>query len=117
MNIGFDASRAFVDKKTGTENYSHQLLKYLLQLDQANNYYIYTRDSSQESVVSSLVNSNLPSTNYHLPTIPLSRLWTQVGLAARTFIDPLDVLFIPSHTLPIIRKPGLKTVLTVHDLG
>ncbi len=24
---------------------------------------------------------------------------------------------MPSHTLPLIRKPGLKTVVTVHDLG
>jgi glycosyltransferase involved in cell wall biosynthesis len=35
----------------------------------------------------------------------------------QTFKDPLDLLFVPSHTLPLIRKPGLKTVLTVHDLG
>lgn len=94
MNIGFDASRAFIGKKTGTENYSYQILTHLQKLDHTNNYYIYTKQN-----------------------IPFPRLWTQAGLALQTFKDPLDILFIPAHTLPIIRKPGLKTVITVHDLG
>jgi glycosyltransferase involved in cell wall biosynthesis len=38
-------------------------------------------------------------------------------LALQTFKDKLDVLFVPAHTLPVIRRPGLKTVVTVHDLG
>lgn len=94
MQIGFDGSRAFGKNKTGTENYSYQLLKALTKIDQKNKYIIYDKK-----------------------TIPLPWLWTQVGLASRTFLDPLDVLFVPAHTLPLIRKPGLKTVVTVHDLG
>lgn len=94
MNIGFDASRAFIGKKTGTENYSYQILSHLQKLDHNNKYYVYTKKN-----------------------IPYPRFWTQFGLALQTFKDPLDVLFVPAHTLPIIRKPGLKTVITVHDLG
>jgi len=56
--------------------------------------------------------------NFKFITIPYPRLWTQVGLAKQTFKDThLDVLFVPSHTLPLIKRPGLKTVVTVHDLG
>lgn len=111
MIIGFDGSRAFLKDKTGTENYSYQLLKHLLKIDQKNNYIIYTKKcpighdfvkDAQNAVVREI---NLP------------RLWTQLGLAWHTLIDKLDLLFIPAHTLPIFRKPGLKTVMTVHDLG
>lgn len=91
MIIGFDGSRAFVRERSGTENYSYQLLKTLLKIDKKNKYLVYERS--------------------------LPFLWTQVGLALKTFTDKLDVLFVPAHTLPIIRKPGLKTVITAHDLG
>lgn len=108
MNIGFDGSRAFNSSRTGTENYSYQLLKHLSEIDQTNHYYVYLRPGTTPG--------NWPD-NFHFKTLPYPRLWTQIGLALQTFKDPLDVLFVPSHTLPLVRKPGLKTVLTVHDLG
>jgi len=43
-------------------------------------------------------------------------LWTQEGLARETWRDKLDVLFVPAHTLPIWRKLGIKTVVTIHGL-
>ncbi len=94
MTIGFDGSRAFLGERTGTENYSYQLLKALIKIDRKNRYIVYTRK-----------------------TIPWRRFWTQGGLALQTFKDRLDVLFVPAHTLPLIKRPGLKTVVTVHDLG
>ncbi|MFA5933597.1 MAG: glycosyltransferase family 1 protein [Microgenomates group bacterium] len=112
MNIGFDGSRAFSKNRTGTENYSYQLLKHLAKLDHTNNYYIYLTPKPY-----TLYPKDWPG-NFKFITIPFSRLWTQVGLAKQTFKDThLDVLFIPSHTLPLIKRPGLKTVVTVHDLG
>lgn len=111
MNIGFDGSRSFLDKKTGTENYSYQLLKNLSLIDQSNNYYIFIRPNT------TVKKTDWPA-NFHFVTIPYPRLWTQLGLAHQTFKSPkIDLLFVPSHTLPIVRKPGLKTVITVHDLG
>lgn len=56
----------------------------------------------------------------HPPTIieiSFPRLWTQVGLAKEVLFNPPDVLFVPAHTLPVIRRPDLKTVVTIHDLG
>src|SRR3989304_9456219 len=94
MTIGFDGSRAFVKNRSGTENYSYQLLKTILKIDKKNKYINYTKDN-----------------------LKWPRFWTQAGLALKTFTDRLDILFIPAHTLPIIRRPGLKTVVTVHDLG
>ena len=114
MVIGFDGSRAFSKNRTGTENYSFALLKALAKIDKKNKYLVYVR-------------SRLPRfarndeygwpRNFEFKEISWPRLWTQGGLAISTFIDPIDVLFVPAHTLPLIRRPGLKTVITIHDLG
>ncbi len=109
MKIGFDGSRAFNQQRTGTENYSFQLLRSLAELDQTNSYYVYLRPGCS-------VEGQWPA-NFRFITLNFPRLWTQLGLAKQTFVDDLDLLFVPSHTLPLIRRPELKTVLTVHDLG
>ena len=130
MLIGIDGSRAFVPGRTGTENYSYQLLKHLSQIDTQNRYLIYLRNGNslgldgweagmEKGLGVKGGKGNLKDwpRNFEFKVIGLPRLWTQIGLAFRTFVDPLDVLFVPSHTLPLFRRPGLKTVVTVHDLG
>lgn len=109
MVFGLDGSRAFVSGRTGTENYSYQLLKALAKIDKKNQYIVYLRS------VNSL--NQLWPDNFQFKIIKWPRLWTQAGLAIQTFQDKPDVLFVPAHTLPVIRKPSLKTVVTVHDLG
>ncbi len=111
MIIGFDASRAFNTERTGTENYSYQLLKSLAKIDKENQYLIYLRPGIPKQML-----FGWPE-NFQFSILNFQLLWTQVGLALQTFKDNLDVLFVPSHTLPLISKPGLKTVITVHDLG
>lgn len=108
MVIGFDASRAFVEERTGTENYSYQLLKALLKIDRKNFYKIYVRSLPQDE--------QLPK-NATFTVISWPRLWTQGGLALDCLKNPPDVLFIPAHTMPVIRRSNLKTVVTIHDLG
>src|SRR3990167_6682608 len=118
MIIGIDGSRAFLKDKTGTENYSYQLLKALAKLEQSsfsskidskNQYIVYLR--TQGDALRGW------SGNFKFVELKWPRLWTQVGLARQTFKDKLDILFIPAHTSPLIHRPGLKTVVTVHDLG
>lgn len=111
MVIGFDGSRAFIPGRTGTENYSYQLLKALAKIDRKNQYIVYLRSSLQGVALRGW------PLNFQFKVIKWPRLWTQVGLAKQTFKDRLDVLFIPAHTSPLIHKKGLKTVVTVHDLG
>lgn len=48
--------------------------------------------------------------------IPWRKLWTQGGLALELFKHPPDVLFIPAHTLPLLRPRRLRTVVTIHGL-
>ena len=109
MLIGFDGSRAFIKNRTGTENYSYQLLKALSNIDHENKYIVYLRSQG--------VSLRDWPKNFTFKIIKWIRFWTQAGLAIQTFKDNLDVLFIPAHTSPLVHKKGLKTVVTVHDLG
>ncbi len=111
MIIGIDCSRAFTSEKTGTENYSYYLVKHLLGLPAAgkHTFVLFIRP-----------NSVLPDwtrqKNVTIELIQFRFLWTQLGLAAATWQIPLDRLWIPAHTLPILRKPGLTTMVTIHGL-
>ena len=109
MHVGIDASRIAVDERSGTENYTFKLIEAIAKVDKKNRYTLYFNklpkyfEVTQENV----------STRY----IPLTYLWTQVRLAIECFVKPPDVLFVPAHTIPVLRRPSLNTVVTVHDLG
>ncbi len=117
INIGFDGSRAFVSGRTGTENYSYQLLKNLAKIDTFNHYLVYVRPGFSHNPFGFAQGKEPWPSNFEFKEINWSRLWTQGGLAKQTFQDKLDVLFVPAHTSPLIHRPGLKTVVVVHDLG
>ena len=118
MLIGFDASRAFVPEVTGTENYSLNLLKALAKADRKSRYRVYLRGQSGKSksgvwsITKNKPGLELPykqglkkwPKNFEFKTIHPNRLWTQVGLALETWRNPVDILFIPAHTLPILRR-------------
>ncbi len=109
MRIGIDASRGFVDQPTGTERYSFEVISRLQQYPEAGNHewYLYVKALPK--------NTNFAS-NFKFRVIKMSRFWTQLGLAAYTWLDKLDVLWIPAHTLPVLRKPGVKTMVTIHGI-
>jgi glycosyltransferase involved in cell wall biosynthesis len=114
--IGIDASRAFVEDKTGTETYSLELIKAMLALPEAKKYRfrLYTRVPIR-TVLVSLQGQSLKD-NVEVVPIPWKRFWTQGGLAAEIMKKPPDTLFIPAHTLPLLRPRGMKTVVTIHGL-
>lgn len=109
MIIGIDGSRAVKNNRTGTENYSYSLLKEIAKLDHKNQYYVYF----DKEVMEDFLNQN----NFKKIIIKASRVWTQYRLARELFKNTPEILFIPAHTLPIIRPRGMKTVVTIHDLG
>ncbi|PIR99066.1 hypothetical protein COT87_01450 [Candidatus Collierbacteria bacterium CG10_big_fil_rev_8_21_14_0_10_44_9] len=127
MVIGIDSSRAFIPNKTGTENYSYQLIKALLRLPESklHTFVLFVRP-----------NAILPQyldgyTNVIVKEVNWKYLWTQIGLAWETWkaqthpvcgspshrvCRGLDVLWVPAHTLPVLRNPKVKTVVTIHGL-
>lgn len=109
MLIGFDASRISVANRTGTENYSYQLLKHILELESTHAYRLYLRGNLDDPI--------LKHSRVDQKVIGLPRLWTQLGLATEVMLRRPDLLFIPAHTLPVIRPRNMPTVVTIHDLG
>lgn len=107
MQIGFDASRLAVDARTGTEQYTWELLAALGQIDQHNRYTLYCNQPPA-------MLPPLPST-FALRSIPLRRAWSHGRLSLEMLRHTPDVLFVPAHALPLIPAP--RSVVTIHDLG
>lgn len=108
--VGVDASRAFVNQKTGTENYSYQLIKALVKSECQFRFRLYVRPpfSSSQFKVS--------NPDVEIVIIDRERYWTQIGLAGETWLNPPDLLFVPAHVVPFLKKPAVPVVVTVHDL-
>lgn len=109
--IGIDASRAFVSEPTGVEYYSYNLIKKLSEIDTFNNYILYLWPGQK-------VNFTLPR-NFKIKVINMRFLWTQFGLARELLSNPVDLIFVPGHTLPLLFKWVMReipVVVTVHGL-
>jgi glycosyltransferase involved in cell wall biosynthesis len=106
MRIGIDASRAFFKNRTGIEEYSYQVIKSLRGKLKNAQVILYLQ-SWQE------VDFDLPE-NWRIKRLWLPRLWTQGRLSWELLIHPVDVLFVPAHTVPCIHPR--RTVVTIHGL-
>jgi len=111
MRIGIDASRAFVRDRTGIEEYSHRVVKYLLNNLNDHEVIVYLK---KDGVVNSGIKKIKYRKNIKIKVIKFHRFWTQIGLAMDILFDPVDVLFIPAHTIPWIHPKN--TVVTIHGL-
>lgn len=116
MRIGIDASRAFDTQRTGTESYSFELITHLLALPEAkkHEFILYVRNNSPRLRHPSLESREGTGVSYKEIKLPF--LWTQLGLALSTWTDGLDVLWVPAHTLPVLARPGLKKIVTIHGI-
>jgi glycosyltransferase involved in cell wall biosynthesis len=106
MLVGIDASRAVVARRTGTENYSLHLIRGLLALDEAHRYRLYFNQPPTPDLFDLRAERRV---------LPFPRLWTHVALSREMLSSPPDLLFVPSHVLPLIHPRC--SVATVHDLG
>ncbi|MFA5879282.1 MAG: glycosyltransferase family 1 protein [Candidatus Margulisiibacteriota bacterium] len=110
MLIGIDASRANKLNKTGTEWYAFHLINELKKIDLSNQYILYTRE---------VLNSdweNLPA-NFSVKILhwKFKYIWTHLRLSWEMIVNPLDILFVPAHSVPLIHRR--RTIVTIHDLG
>lgn len=103
--IGIDASRLTIGERTGTETYSYQLLSALARLGVDDDIRLY-------------LNATKPPIDFppigEPICIPFPRLWTHLRLSLEMQRHPPDVLFVPSHVIPL-RHP--RSVVTIHDVG
>lgn len=107
MKIGIDASRAFLKQRTGIEEYAYQTIKNLRNPLKDCEVVLYLHPLSRQP------DFELPE-KWRTKKIPYRRFWTQVGLSIEMLLWPVDVLFVPAHTIPFIHPKN--TVVTVHGL-
>lgn len=111
MRIGIDASRAFLRQRTGVEEYSYQIIKHLRNKLSGHQVVLYIpklKKRDYEEIIFSLPN------NWKIKVLKYPKFWTQIGLSLEMFMHPVEVLFIPAHTIPIIHPS--KTIVTIHGL-
>lgn len=134
MLIGIDASRANRKYKSGTEWYAYHLIRALARIDSVNTYVLYSDEVLSEGLVDLTCNSascnqsivfdkdgfqvlRSPHNNFKAKVVkwPFKFFWTLGGLSWEMLCHKPDVLFVPSHTLPLIRPRHSYT--TIHDIG
>lgn len=108
MVIGIEAERANTKQKTGVEHYAKQIILHLAKIDTTNSYILYLRTQPEDWFLS------LPK-NFRIKVMPFPIFWTQIRISWEMLIRPVDVLFIPASSIPLIHPK--KTVVTVHDLA
>lgn len=106
MIIGIDGSRAFIKNRTGIEEYSYRVIKNLRNNLSSEQIVLYVRKKQE-------IDFEIPK-NWEIKIIKFSRFWTQVGLSLEMLLHPVDVLFVPAHTVPIIHPRN--TIVTIHGL-
>jgi glycosyltransferase involved in cell wall biosynthesis len=139
MLIGIDASRANRDHKSGTEWYSYYLIRWLAKLDEKNQYILYSdkplkgglldlttkqyvcesraEDGEVEYDKNGFQILKSPHNNFKVKILkwPFNFFWTQGRLSLEMIFHRPDLLFVPSHTLPLIHPE--KSIVTIHDIG
>jgi len=105
MIIAIDASRYGHEQSTGVEKYSYEIIRRVYKLAKENGYDVklYVREFL----------SDFPKEDQVL--IKRKRLWTLIGLSFEILRRKPDVLFVPSHVLPLIRPK--KSVIMIHDIA
>ncbi len=108
MRIGIDASRAQVERRTGTERYALEITRALVAAAPEEEFVLYLRQRPDPGLL-----PHPPRVRWRV--IPTPRLWTALGLTVEMLRRPPDVLFVPAHSLPLAQPRA--TVATIHDLG
>jgi glycosyltransferase involved in cell wall biosynthesis len=112
MQIGIDASRLAVGKRTGTENYAYQVTRRLIETARGkHDFKLYFNQPPTSLQLHGLALQE----NVRVRAMPFPRLWTHLRLSWEMWRKPPEVLFVPAHVLPLYHPR--RSVVTIHDLG
>ncbi len=111
MTIGIDASRANRVEKTGIEWYAYHLLNAMKKItDHTDRFLLYT-DTALTGELKELPKSWKETLLGWWP----GKFWTQGRLSLEMLLRAPDLLFIPSHVIPVVHPN--RVILTCHDVG
>lgn len=112
MIIGIEAARPNRPQKTGTEWYGYHIIQEAKKIaDPSDQFILYTNNPLHSGL------EKMPGDSWKEKILawPLPRFWTQGRLSLEMLKNPPDVLYIPSHAMPIVHPR--RTVVTLHDVG
>lgn len=112
--IGINALYLIPGGVGGTEIYLRELLAALAQIDQTNEYLIFTNLETPSDLVPKQTNFHWKPQAVHARFRPGRILWEQIVLPIEAARYGLDVLFNPGFTAPIFSP--CRQVTVFHDL-
>lgn len=115
MTIGFDGKRA-AQNFTGLGNYSRYIIEIMARYFPRNEYKVYSPREPDQQRAGYL--RNLPSVSFRHPQSSVFKsLWRSFGIVRDLKNDGIDIYHGLSNEIPFgIKKAGLSTVVTIHDL-
>lgn len=102
---------------TGVEAYSTAIVRAILRElsvtthPKFNEVVLYTPRRLPDEILRSTTGAKYSFVRERI--IPFPKMWTQVRLSAEMIHEEPDVLFIPSHVLPLVHAE--RSVVTIHD--
>lgn len=111
MKIAIHAADLDHNRIDGTRVYLFNMLKKFGEIDKKNSFLIYHQGNFNPHLVFPIFK------NYEIKSIYSPLLWTQTGFAWEIFRDKPEVLWMPVHNMPLLRRKNLKIAVTVHDLA
>lgn len=111
MKIAVHTADLDHERIDGTRVYIYNMLKMFGEISPEDSFLLYHRDKYNPE----LDPPKFSNYEFHRPQFPLS--WTQTAFAAKIWCDEPDVLWMPMHNLPFVRRKSLRTVVTIHDLA
>lgn len=114
MNIGFDAKRAF-HNNTGLGHYSRTLIRLLAYYYPEHEYFLFNpKKSSRYNLKGNNLHEIVPT---RFPDTLMRAVWRSSWIKKDLIKTKIDVYHGLSHEIPFgIKKTGIKTVVTIHDL-
>jgi glycosyltransferase involved in cell wall biosynthesis len=114
VRIGVNALYLIPGGVGGTEIYLRELLAALAELDQVNEYLVFTNLETQSDLVPRQANFLWKPQAVHARVRPARILWEQIVLPFEVARYRLDVLFNPGFTAPVFSP--CRQVTVFHDL-
>jgi glycosyltransferase involved in cell wall biosynthesis len=117
MKIGFDAKRA-VQNSTGLGNYSRYVIETLSNSYPQNEYLLFSPKRKENPRLAAL--KSMKNVHFIFPSGIwrfLSSFWRVLFIKPDLIAESVDIYHGLSNELPFgIRKTGIKSVVTIHDL-
>lgn len=107
MLIGIDASQAAKEKRTGVEEVVYQLALTLPNIDETNQYILYSQTPLPKELTT--------AKNAKNKVLPSPYFWNRLRLPAELLLHKPDVMLVPGYRIPAFAPD--RTAVIIHDLA